>query len=414
MLRIMTITAAILCVAAGSMPTPSAFAAYPGQNGKIAALNAGGPIVLIDPASGAVDPIGGSPYLDDLSWSPDGSRIAYHARAGAHFSNPAEIHVIDADGTDDVILAPDPADDRTPSWSPDGTRIVFDSTRDGDYQVRELYTVNADGTNVQRLTNLEELEGQAHSPAWSPDGTKIAYIGRISTLPFRVRVMNVDGTGDHAVTPEDFNIQTVPEWAPDASRVMVEGARAGDSVGQFFTVEPDGANLAPLPNTADDMSGSPWVARYSPEVLTGWNPDRVRVHEFIPNAGGPSRLLSQRLDGTDRRTEAEPADENDSYYGPDWQPVPVNSYARPKGATPLRVPLVVGFPECTAPNKVHGPPLEHPSCGDNFNPIPASSQHRDRGNSGLRTGPRPSSSASCGSACRLAIPPRRLTRPTSA
>ena len=28
----------------------------------------------------------------------------------------------------------------------------------------------------------------------------------------------------------------------------------------------------------------------------------------------------------------------------------------------MRVPLVPAYPECTAPNRMHGPPLEHPSC----------------------------------------------------
>jgi hypothetical protein len=37
-------------------------------------------------------------------------------------------------------------------------------------------------------------------------------------------------------------------------------------------------------------------------------------------------------------------------------------YARPKGASPLRVPLVPAFEECTTPNSTHGPPLESGSC----------------------------------------------------
>jgi len=156
--------------------------------------------------------------------------------------------------------------------------------------------------------------------------------------------------------------------------VMVEGARQSDTVGQFFTVEPDGTDFGPLPNTADDMDGSPWVLYSDP----AFSPDGSRIvftsWEFIPNAGWPGPLLSQRLDGTDRRTVAEPQD--DAGYGaPDWQPIPVNGYARPKAASPLHVSLVVAFLECTAPNKVHGPPLEHPSCGDNFNPPSGNSQH---------------------------------------
>jgi CSLREA domain-containing protein len=38
------------------------------------------------------------------------------------------------------------------------------------------------------------------------------------------------------------------------------------------------------------------------------------------------------------------------------------SYARPKSASPVRVALVPAYATCSAPNRVHGPPLEHPSC----------------------------------------------------
>jgi hypothetical protein len=38
------------------------------------------------------------------------------------------------------------------------------------------------------------------------------------------------------------------------------------------------------------------------------------------------------------------------------------SHVRPKGATPLRVPMVPAFKACTAPNRTHGAPLAFPSC----------------------------------------------------
>ena len=40
----------------------------------------------------------------------------------------------------------------------------------------------------------------------------------------------------------------------------------------------------------------------------------------------------------------------------------IANYPRPKGATPLRVPLVLGYGSCSAPNRTHGPPLAFPSC----------------------------------------------------
>jgi hypothetical protein len=46
---------------------------------------------------------------------------------------------------------------------------------------------------------------------------------------------------------------------------------------------------------------------------------------------------------------------------PDWQALAAG-YPRPAGATPLRVPLVPAYEECTTPTRLHGPPLVFASC----------------------------------------------------
>jgi Tol biopolymer transport system component len=58
-----------------------------------------------------------------------------------------------------------------PVWSPDGSKIAFVSNRDGR---RDIYIMNADGSNVTRLTKDSIIKW---SPSWSPDGTKIAFCG---------------------------------------------------------------------------------------------------------------------------------------------------------------------------------------------------------------------------------------------
>jgi Tol biopolymer transport system component len=52
--------------------------------------------------------------------------------------------------------------DGSPVWSPDGRQILFDSERDGNW---EIYVVNADGSDLHNLTN-----NSAHDsfPVWSP------------------------------------------------------------------------------------------------------------------------------------------------------------------------------------------------------------------------------------------------------
>ena len=45
-----------------------------------------------------------------------------------------------------------------------------------------------------------------------------------------------------------------------------------------------------------------------------------------------------------------------------WQPIPSNSYPRPKGATPFLTYLVPAYNACASPNRVHGYPLAFASC----------------------------------------------------
>lgn len=54
---------------------------------------------------------------------------------------------------------------RHPAWSPDGQKIVFQSTRDRKsnswYDSFEMYVMDADASNVQRLTFNQAWDGHA-------------------------------------------------------------------------------------------------------------------------------------------------------------------------------------------------------------------------------------------------------------
>lgn len=102
------------------------------------------------------------------SWSPDGTRIAFH-------SNPigegADIYVTTypATGSPPLQLTDELGNDMAPSWSRDGTRIAFGSSR-GDQQ--EIWSMAIDGSDLQNLTRTA---GASESltlggEAWGPDG----------------------------------------------------------------------------------------------------------------------------------------------------------------------------------------------------------------------------------------------------
>ena len=112
---------------------------------------------------------------------PDGKRIAFVSDRDGPF-NP-EIYVMDADGGNQQRLTNDLHDDRDPSWSPDGKRIAFASNRDGNYGI---YVMDADGRNPQNLSNNPHDDV---SPAWlnspfsvSPAGKKFTMWGRLKQI----------------------------------------------------------------------------------------------------------------------------------------------------------------------------------------------------------------------------------------
>ncbi len=75
--------------------------------------------------------------------------------------------MINSDGSGLITLTN--SIDYYPSWSSDGLRIVFNSRRDGNW---EIYTMNADGSNQTRITNNASID---IGPKWSPSGDKIAF-----------------------------------------------------------------------------------------------------------------------------------------------------------------------------------------------------------------------------------------------
>jgi len=147
-------------------------------------------------------------------WSPDGQRIAY---------NYDSITIVTSDGSAPSLLS----SGYYPAWSPDGTRIAF--TRGWPWHGFELFTMNADGTEVQRITWTPQFGDEfnlnhAMQPVWSPDGTRIAFSQvRYEFLPSpghgtNLYTIGVDGSDLRRITTNsnEENYFMMPAWRPRA------------------------------------------------------------------------------------------------------------------------------------------------------------------------------------------------------
>jgi Tol biopolymer transport system component len=138
------------------------------------------------------------PALDyNAAFGPDGKQIAFVSERDGNL----ELYVVRADGSGLKRLTTEFALDDHPAWSPDGKRLAFVSTRQPARQPGRawngIYVMNADGSQVQRLSPAEAAD---YSPAWSPRGELIAFAsGSGKEGGTDLFVMKPDGTGRRPV-----------------------------------------------------------------------------------------------------------------------------------------------------------------------------------------------------------------------
>ncbi len=243
-------------------------------------------------------------FIGTLSWSPDGKSIAFmvtHKKAHSVFS-------VDTSGAKTTRLTDANVQAGWPSWGAlqatasisaggvpgssasgtnssagmgnapvalghfsSGDKIVFTSERSGQ---RQIYTVDANGKNLRRLTNtdlnwypswsadghsivymcapvnggqagiricvMDENGGHQHAlhhgsgPAWSWNNQHIAFVGGNT----EIYTMNVDGSNELNLTPNLVAVE--PSWSPDDKQIVY--TLVHDGTNDIYVLNSDGSN----------------------------------------------------------------------------------------------------------------------------------------------------------------------------
>src|SRR5438477_10035405 len=240
------------------------------------------PTLSIAQTAQLTEQLGKTVLYGDVALSPDGSHVAWVQSTAATTLKQTCIQATlgNSSATSVSLEGVGERIDADPAWSPTAKTIAFFSTA-GEKGQRQLWSVNADGSNPRKLTHLK---GYAARPRWSHDGKRIAFLyvedagggGPLMAAPAttgvidiaihnqRIAVLDIANGQLRQVSPEHLHIYDC-DWSPDDKSFVATAAPGpGDNnwwIAQIYTIDIANGNATSI--------YKPWfqvaVPRWSPD-----------------------------------------------------------------------------------------------------------------------------------------------------
>ncbi|NNE00209.1 MAG: M28 family peptidase, partial [Pirellulaceae bacterium] len=170
-------------------------------------------------------------YDAEGSYSPDGNQIVFASNRQAYSRaltvreqemfkiDPAfmiDIYIMNADGTNVRRLTDEPGYDGGPFFSPDGKRICWRRFAP-DGATAEVYTMNTDGTDVKRLT---EINAMSWAPFYHPSGDYLIFTtNKHGFANFELYCVRADGQGEPVRVTFTEGFDGLPVFLPDGKQL---------------------------------------------------------------------------------------------------------------------------------------------------------------------------------------------------
>ncbi len=286
------------------------------RNGALVIGTAVGDIVTVDPATGTTTPLITGPAIDSGPFfSNDGRRLLFDRRLAGSASST--VFVANADGSGVRPAFPAGPEITSIGWSPTSDRAVLTETVNGkgtvatvdlatgvrttvplDLDVQaatwrpnhdQIVVTAKDGDNVAfwvvdsdgaRPRRIPVSKYAINEPTLSPDGTRLVYATWEPVVEGRIRAVDIDAGGDHAMTTEqiDHYVWQNPAFSPDGTQILVYRFIQGTVQSQVAVLRADGAGPAivmgpatgnPPANPFFSPDGTQILAEY-PALKTFW------------------------------------------------------------------------------------------------------------------------------------------------
>ena len=238
------------------------------------------------------------------AWAPDGTSVAFFAAQWPAVRQ--DLFIVRGDGTDlRRLTSTASVVDEDPSWSPDGARIVFQSDRDGNF---EIYSMNVDGTDVVRLTR--SARGDYWPSFWSPAAVDIGgSTAGVDVVDSEASALATAAAAAGSGTPAEASASGTEGSALGAAQrhpVAFVSTRSGRA--QIYTMNADGSDPVRLTNEAYD------------DYYPAWSPDGTQLAYYVHLSWQSWALVVMNADGSGRRQITDSAGCATCAMGPYWLP----------------------------------------------------------------------------------------------
>ncbi len=276
-------------------------------------------------------------YDAEGSYSPDGREILFasnrHAYSGTLSAaeqarlakDPSffmDLYIMDADGSNVRRLTDAPGYDGGPFFSADGEKIVWRRFAE-DGRSAEIFVMNRDGSGERRITDLGAM---SWAPFFHPSGDYVIFATSVEGFAnFELYMVDSAGEGDPVRVTWTEGFDSLPVFSPDGKRLAWSAARTADGKPQIFMADWNDHEARRLLGLGEALALVPGEVPPLPDSDADISPDDLRRHVEIL----ASDLMEGRLTGSNgerlatsyvadafERFGLEPAGDDGSYFQP--------------------------------------------------------------------------------------------------
>ncbi len=188
-------------------------------------------------------------YDAEGSYSPDGTKIAFASNRSAYErklspreaelfkQDPAsmmEIYIMDADGSNLKRLTNTLGYDGGPFFSPDGQSICWRRFSE-DGATAEVYTMRIDGSEQRPITRLQAM---SWAPYYHPSGDYLIFTTNLQGFAnFELYIVRADGKGEPVRVTETEGADLLPVFLPGGEQLSWTSTRTTSKRSQIFLAD---------------------------------------------------------------------------------------------------------------------------------------------------------------------------------